>query len=473
MNLIGLEISDAGIMAVQGRDLLAVDGQERESPGFALPEKKRIVVGHEAQKQAHLLPQQVTSLFWEQLSPEPVKQVRRGRFLSNAEIAYAHLSRVWENIKHAGDRVVLAVPGYFTKEQLGLMLGMLMELPLSVAGMVSLAVAGASIRGTYPDCLLVHLDMHLHRTVVTFLEQGKYLTEKDSVSLPGKGLEFLCSEWANAVAQEYLRATRFDPFHNAYTEQELYNRLPGALAGIQDIPGGYDFELSGGGRTHRVTLQRAVFMQKSEPLFWEICSALSSIRARYGSAGQKMVIQLTHRVSRVPGIAAMLAGLPDTEVVALAPGASASGAVELEDLLLQKPVSRGVSFLTSKPWQTSLAPSETCLPGISGKTREIKPTHILYQNIAKQISKTPLLIGQGSRIQKEETGMGEDIYTEAETHFSVELQGQDVVLRNFSPDGTFVNGVKVEGTVTLRLGQVIQLNKSGQEFRMIACFPES
>ena len=70
-------------------------------------------------------------------------------------------------------------------------------------------------------------------------------------------------------------------------------------------------------------------------------------------------------------------------------------------------------------------------------------------------------------------GMGEDIYTEAETHFSVELQGQDVVLRNFSPDGTFVNGVKVEGTVTLRLGQVIQLNKSGQEFRMIACFPES
>jgi len=68
MNLIGLEMSDAGIMAVQGRDLLAVDGQERESPGFAIAEKKRIVVGHEAQKQAHLLPQQVTSLFWEQLS---------------------------------------------------------------------------------------------------------------------------------------------------------------------------------------------------------------------------------------------------------------------------------------------------------------------------------------------------------------------------------------------------------------------
>jgi hypothetical protein len=273
------------------------------------------------------------------------------------------------------------------------------------------------------------------------------------------------------VAQEYLRATRFDPFHKAHTEQELFNRLPGALAGIQDSPGGYEFELTGGGRTHRVTLQREVFMQKSEPLVREVCSVLSSIRARYGS--QKMVVQLTHRVSRVPGIAAMLGALSDTEVVALAPGASASGAVELEDLLLQKPVSRGVSFLTSRPWHKSLLPSETSLSGLSEKTQEIKPTHILCQNIAYGISKTPLLIGKGSRVQDDEVWMGEDLHKRAETHCSVELQGQDVVLRNFSPDGTFVDGVKVEGSVILHLGQVIQLNKSGQEFRMIACFPES
>ena len=44
MSLIGLELSDAGIMAAGGdpAKLLTLDGQAIESPGFALPQKKRL-----------------------------------------------------------------------------------------------------------------------------------------------------------------------------------------------------------------------------------------------------------------------------------------------------------------------------------------------------------------------------------------------------------------------------------------------
>ena len=466
--LIGLEISDAGILAA-GRalpDLLAVDGPYLESPGFAIPEKKRIVAGRDAQRQAHIMPQQVNNLFWEQLSTEPVKQAK-GRPISHAEMAYAHLNRVWDHIKTKDERLVLAVPGFFTKDQLGIMLGILMEMHLSVAGMVSLAVAGMSKPGSRR--LMLHLDIHLHRTVVTYLEQGTQLVEKDSVSLPGKGLELLYTEWANAVAQEFLRITRFDPFHKALTEQELYNRLPELLNNIQENPA-YDFELSGGGRTHRVTISRSLLVQKGESLFWEIRRVLNSMRVRYAMPGKEMTIHLTHRVNQIPGVAAMLRAIPDTEVVTLAPGAAAKGAIDLEELLVSHPVSRGVSFLTSKPWtefNKPIAVSPMTSPEL-GK-QALCSTHVLYGNLAYPLSEEPLVIGNDSRLKTEGIWIDEKVGRIAARHCSIELKDDAATLRNYSPDGTCVNTERVDGTFTLSLGQVVKLGTPEQELKLIAC----
>jgi len=68
MTLLGLELSDAGILAAGGNPsrLLEVDGQKQESPGFAIPEKKRLVVGNSAASKAHLFPLQVINRFWDQ-----------------------------------------------------------------------------------------------------------------------------------------------------------------------------------------------------------------------------------------------------------------------------------------------------------------------------------------------------------------------------------------------------------------------
>lgn len=469
MSLRGLEISDAGILAAGDSipDLLSVDGSFLESPGFAIPEKKRIVTGRDAQRQARLLPQQVNNLFWEQLSTELVKQAK-GRPISHAEMAYAHLSRIWNHIKTEDERVVLAVPGFFTREQLGILLGILMEMHLTVEGMVSLAVSGITRHN--PGCLLLHLDIHLHRAVVTYLEQGTQLVEKDTVSIPGKGLELVYSEWANAVAQEFLRITRFDPFHNAFTEQELYSRLPELLNGIQENPA-YEFELSGGGRTHRVTVSRSMLVQKGESLFWEIRRVLNSIRARFGKLGQGMAIHVTHRVNQIPGVAAMLRAIPDTEVVTLEPGAAAKGVIELENLLLSHPVSRGVSFLISKPWQIGFSSpiAETPVTFPEPEKQPLSPTHLLYGNIAYPLSESPLVIGNDSSLKTEGVWIDEKIGRVSAKHFSIELQDTTATLRNYGPDGTFVDTDRVDGKVTLCLGQVVKVGTPEQEFKLIAC----
>ena len=50
MSLLGLELSDVGILVAgtEPAGLLKVDGNNFESPGFALPEKNRLIVGKSA-----------------------------------------------------------------------------------------------------------------------------------------------------------------------------------------------------------------------------------------------------------------------------------------------------------------------------------------------------------------------------------------------------------------------------------------
>ncbi|MGD8943613.1 MAG: hypothetical protein PVJ37_10125, partial [Desulfobacterales bacterium] len=74
MSVLGIELSDAGILVAGGDPpgLLKVDGDSVESPGFALPEKKRLAVGAAAERKAHLYPRQILNQFWDQLNTEPL-----------------------------------------------------------------------------------------------------------------------------------------------------------------------------------------------------------------------------------------------------------------------------------------------------------------------------------------------------------------------------------------------------------------
>jgi len=97
MSLIGLELSDAGIMAAGSttEKLLQIDGQASESPGFALPEKSGLLVGKAAESKAHLFPRQIIHHFWDHLNTDPLELPGQHVPQSTAEIAYHHLDRIW------------------------------------------------------------------------------------------------------------------------------------------------------------------------------------------------------------------------------------------------------------------------------------------------------------------------------------------------------------------------------------------
>jgi hypothetical protein len=121
---------------------LPIDGRDTESPGIALVEKKGLTIGKAAERKAHLYPNLAIDRFWDQLNTEPLGQ-SNPYAQNHAELAYEHLARVWESVKHIGKEIVIAVPGFFNRDKMGLILGMARELSIPVTGFVVQGVVAA------------------------------------------------------------------------------------------------------------------------------------------------------------------------------------------------------------------------------------------------------------------------------------------------------------------------------------------
>ena len=465
MSLLGLELSDAGILVAgaEPAGLLKVDGNSIESPGFALAEKQGLIVGVAAEKKAHLYPRQTLDQFWDQLNIKPLEQPNP--FAHNhAEIAFAHFAHIWETVKHQGKEMVIGVPGFYTREHLGFILGIAQELGMPVKGFVPLAVAAVPQR--LLEGLLLHLDLHLHRFEVTRLERADQLNRKDSISSEGNGLSKLYRRWVDAIAEEFVRSTRFDPLHQAATEQELYDRLPGILRQLYQDSDVY-FEMTGGSKVYHVTLTRDLFFKIGMPVFEEMRRLVSRFYERHGKAGARLVLMLTDRIARLPGIKEMMAGIENCSVIELEPGAGALGILKFAGPLFEQQAGSSAPFLTSRPLPNDSSISyEEPQKNTEGQQQ---PTHILYRHLAYPITEKPLIIGlervsgeSGIQIRGKIAGV-------SRKHCIVQLRGNQVVLNDRSTYGTFVDENPVKGQTNLLLGQKVRVGTPGEILNLIAC----
>ncbi len=456
MRAIGLELSDAGIMAaVSGvKGPVTVDSDDPESPGFALSEKNRWVIGAAAAKKAHLLPRNVIHTYWDRLDTKPLKTPGfDGK--THAELAYAHVEKVWRAIRKHGDAVVIAVPEYFTPEQLGIILGIADALGVPVCGFVSMALAASAT--PYPGKLLISVDMHLHRTAITALSQTDRLFALRTETLPGRGLYGLYSEFVGIIAGAFVSQTRYDPFHRAASEQHLYDRLPGLLKDLQQNAT-VSFQMRSGVHVHRIGLSREPFLEKIRPVFEEICRVVDSMQKEYTSPLSPVVVQATHRVNSIFGFTDIWAGRSDMEIVALASGAAAAGAQQLAGHFEDR---SGTPLLSSRPWQADSLP-------ISGKDPAVRPTHLLFRNMAYPISDRSLVIASGQSPDGPEIAYGDDDPAPKAPWCAIRLRGEDVLAVADSHAGVFIDGVRVTGETVLCLGQMICLREDGETFRLIA-----
>lgn len=466
MSLIALELNDTGILAAAGDSagLICLDGEAQESPGFALMQKKELLVGLTAAGKAHLFPRQILNRFWDQLTAEPLEQSARHAPQNNAEIAYRHLSAIWPQLQKFGTAMVILTPGFYERQQLGLILGIAQELGMPVKGFLPLALAAAS--RPVPHKMLLHLDIHLHRLEVDYLTQGEQLTLRDTATTSEKGLLHLYREWVDAIAREFVRTTRFDPLHQAASEQELYDRLPGVISHLRHNRA-MVLEMTGGSAAYSITLERDLMMRRAESVYGETIRLIDRMRSKRGGGQPPAVLQVSHRLARLPGFLETLSKIKDAQIIELDQKAGVLGALEIWHRLEAQRNNQGTSFFTSRPWQSFLQPDDR-VPA-AGKAAAPRATHLLYRSVAYPITDKPLTVGSapdsgqnGLTIVVEAAGV-------SPRHCTVVMHNGEAVLTSVSDQGTFVDEKLVDGSITLKLGQLIRVGSPGEKLQLIAC----
>ncbi|HSG90729.1 MAG TPA: hypothetical protein VLA56_16050 [Pseudomonadales bacterium] len=432
-----IELNDSGVRLADaaGRLLIA-------SPGYAVVNARRLLVGEAALRESRLDPRHTTSQFWQRLSMDPV-QHPHPEARTQADLAHAHLLHVW-GAADGGDPddpgaadVIFAIPGQYGREQLALLLGIVRECPFRAVGLVDAAVA--AVGHAQPDAEhVVHVDTLLHQSVITSLTATADGWQRASVlDLPALGLAGLREAWVKLIADAFIRETRFDPLHDAATEQRLFDRIDAWVAALKEQDE-LQVELEAGGNVYRVELDRARMIDSVAPRYEALREAL--LRGLGSRAGR---VLLGPELGRLPGLAALLQRDDRLDVEILEADAAVRGALDHESSIRHD--GEALRFVTRLPRRVRTAGAPAAAAPVPQPEPEPEPiasggqaaagdaaagpTHVLLGDTAWPLTGKRLAVGGAD-------GIAGDRYPDAlATLERIEGEGPDGAWRLTTPDG--------------------------------------
>jgi hypothetical protein len=438
---------------------LRLAGVDAAAPGYASYEGDRVLVGAAARARARVAPLWTSSRHFEELSTDPLPRPKSFA-RSNADLAYAQLASLAGDHALAGRPLLVAVPGAYSADQLRLLLGIAAAAGLEIAGLVDAAVAACADVPSTPRAF--HLDVELQRAVLTELVRGEQLRRGRVDVSRAVGLRAYEDAWAQLVARLFVRATRFDPLHQASSEQVLYDRLDGWVADA--ARGDAPMQLDSGGLRHETMLTAAQVHAAAEPLHGELLRLVHSARR----AGEAVTLYVSDRVARLPGALDAFAKLRDCDVVELAPGAAAAGALahaaELRSDAATGEGAAGEGVVLVNRLLGAAATVREHRPDDVRRTES--PTHLVYLGRAYALTPEPLVVGRGAAGARAVAVAGSTAGV-SRSHCTLVRSGGDAVLEDHSTYGTFLNGERVQRRAQLAAGDRIRVGTPGVELELV------
>ncbi len=444
MATLGIEVVDAALVAVREGACVA------SSPGVALLAPEGLKVGEPAAAAQRLQPVLAADRFWSDLAVDS-HAGGAGVTLSHADLAHAHLADVWRRVAAAGDEAVFALPGSMRLHQAGLLLGIARRIGLPVAGVVDSAVAACA--GLPARAAVLHLDVHLYQSVLTILEGATTLRRRRVEIAPRAGLKAMYGAWAQLVSEAMVRRTRFDPLHQAATEQQLYERLPGWLGGLAAADS-IDVSIDTPAGSFAATVRCEQFTLAAEAWYAQVAEL---VQAGYRSERPTTLV-LGARAARLPALAARLAALPGIEVLELPEAAAAAAAAE-----------RVAEIGPGDPPQlvTALARRHAAAGGAQRREDGQPATHVVLEGRAHAIDERPLVVGLGEGAGRRIAlgGSGEGV---SRAHCTLLREGGRTIVRDHSRYGTFLNGERVDGESEVGAGDRLRVGSPGFVLELVA-----
>jgi hypothetical protein len=433
----------------------------------ALSEDGRLRVGLAAEKRCRQMPRQINRHFWTKLASDPLQDPAYIGW-THADLAHAHLAYIWQQIAATHEALLVAVPDGYNGHQLELLAGIMNALSIAVRGFVPISLA--ALPRNAPAEVLLHLDIGLHGTHLTVLDHRREATILERTVINGLGLESLRSAWMQVIADEFVRRTRFDPFHAAETEQGLYDQLPGLLAALESTEE-VAVEMATPAAVDRIRLSREAMEQVLKPLLDTIHREIDVWQRAFFDRHPLKTILVSQRAAGLPGFSRRLETAARARVLPLAEGAAAAGVLGFANALPLRDAGRGVPFLDRKPNRVR-TPQGRVATRDNTTGQQPAATHLLYRSRGYPISERPLIIGReipggnaGVHIQGKTAGVSRQ-------HCTVARRAGRLVLTDSSTYGTYVDGNKVSGETELTVGQTIRVGTPGEKLQVIACLDD-
>jgi hypothetical protein len=460
MDRIAVELNDTGLLLARS----GVDGQPvldgEPSPGFAVLHAGRVLVGTEAAQRHRLAPLHAQNRYWHALGLEALPW-SAGAVATAADLAHAHLVNVLAQYP-AEAELLLAVPPGYTREQLGLLVGIANECGVVVRGLVDAGLA--ALATVAPSPCMLHLDLQLHQASATLVELARAegtLRRTRYELLPGVGQLAFNQAMVSAIAAAFVRDTRFDPLHQAASEQRLHDQLPAwlqALATAEEIAA----ELEFGATTYRIRLTRAQVITAVDPVTSEVLRLVQLARP----AGALLHLCFTPRIAAIPGLVARLSGLRDCVMVELAHGAAATGALLAANAIVRPADAIALVHRLPLAASNAIAEDEAAVARAQVPAAAV-PTHVLFNGRAWPITAAPLTLGWSVGAGSRALTLPAGIAGVSRSHCTLEQRDGQAVVADHSTYGTFVNDERVGGHVVLQVGDVLRLGAPGVALELI------
>lgn len=222
-----LDLNDLGIRCYADGELL------HESPGVALVESDRLRFGEAALQASRSQPLHTHSRFWSQLDVTPLNSAHH-QVRHHADLAYLHLRHIEScaGISLVGQTATLVVSGQLDRQAMGLLLGIVKQTGLQVTGLVDSALA--SLLPQLQQTRVRHLEIHLHHTILTELRWREGTLQLHNLEvLPDLGWLDLQTHLLKFLSTEFIRQARFNPRHDASSEQQLFDAVPAYLRQLE------------------------------------------------------------------------------------------------------------------------------------------------------------------------------------------------------------------------------------------------
>ncbi|MFN3162306.1 MAG: hypothetical protein ACE37N_02205 [Pseudohongiellaceae bacterium] len=353
-----VELNDSAVRLADENGILA------QSPGFALVDGKTIHLGDVAEQQARLKPTSSFNKYWHELSMEPLPH--DGPFRHSADIAHAHLNHLADSSGASGD-VIFAVPGNFNQQQLAILLGIARQTPLNPVGVVDSGLAAALAVADAEH--VIYVDMQLHQVVLTCLAVQDGLARTESVvQVPGVGTQSFMDLMMQLTTGLFIKQSRFNPQHNAESEQQLYNALPSWLQQEANEQGSLVLELNSGGTAYSAKLPRQSLVSSLAPHYEKLEKQIAAL-----GEGRATQILLNEKMAGMPGFRQALSHY--TDLVVLEPHALHRSCLTYHELIAGS--DQGIRRVTSLPLDEA---RNQALSTRSGSREQ--PTHLLFANRA-------------------------------------------------------------------------------------------